>query len=152
MSALLNKNSKKRKPPITPQNAIPEFRQALDATESVADIKDAAKRFGEIIEQHIRDSFGGIHDGRVIVELSLFREEMIQLEEPKVWNEFANTLKNELLDGKFGGDRTDLWREISKNNLGLIEKKVSGISDVGDEEAKRASRAPIVLRREIDLR
>lgn len=67
------------------------------------------------------------------------REEMIEIEEPAVYNGFIRELKRKLLAGELGGDRREMWNEIRKNRLGLVEKRHSESSEVGEEEAKKVS-------------
>lgn len=64
------------------------------------------------------------------------REELIEMEEPEVYNEFVRELKRQLLAEELGGDRREMWAEVRKNRLGLVEKKSSERSKVGEEEAK----------------
>ena len=61
---------------------------------------------------------------------------MIDLEEPAIYNDFIRDLKQKLLTEKLGGDRREMWWEIRKAKLGLIEKRVSEQSNVLEEEAK----------------
>ena len=69
-------------------------------------------------------------------ELKVLRDEMIDLEEPAIYNDFIKDLKQKLLTEKLGGDRREMWWEIRKAKLGLIEKSVSEQSNVFEEEAK----------------
>ena len=64
------------------------------------------------------------------------REELIEMEEPEAYNEFVRELKGQLLGEKLGGDRREMWGEIRRNKLGLIEKKSSERSRVEEEEAR----------------
>lgn len=75
------------------------------------------------------------------------RDEMIEIEEPAVYNDFMRDLKRELLAGELGGDRRDMWEEIRKNRLGLVEKGQSESSEVEKEEAKEVSPPPLSLPR-----
>lgn len=75
------------------------------------------------------------------------RDEMIEIEEPAVYNDFMRDLKRELLAGELGGDRRDMWEEIRKNRLGLVEKGQSESSEVEKEEAKEVSHPPSSLPR-----
>ena len=61
---------------------------------------------------------------------------MIDLEEPTIYNDFIKELKQKLLTEKLGGDRREMWWEIRKAKLGLVEKSVSERSDVHEAEAK----------------
>lgn len=64
------------------------------------------------------------------------REELIDMEEPGAFNDYIRELKRKLLAEELGGDRREMWWEIKKSKLGLIEKKVSESSAVDEEEAK----------------
>ena len=129
---LSNKRSKK----MTRENPIPEFRQALDNLESEDAIRDVAKQFCAIIEAQIKDSFGDIAYGKAVEELSVMRSEMIDMEEPGAYNDLIGALKGKLLGEELGGDRREMWFEIRKNKLGLIDKKTSDKSSVDEDEAK----------------
>ena len=69
-------------------------------------------------------------------ELKVLRDEMVDLEEPAIYNDFIKDLKQKLLTEKLGGDRREMWWEIRKTKLGLIEKSASEQSNVFEEEAK----------------
>lgn len=64
------------------------------------------------------------------------RQEMIEMEEPEIWNDFIRGLKGKLLGEDLGGDRREMWWEIRRHKLGLIERKASEPSTVNEEEAK----------------
>ena len=100
------------------------------------DIRDAAQQLATIIETQIKDSFGDIAYPRAVEELGVLREEMVDLEEPGIYNDMIKELKRKVLAEELGGDRREMWWEIRKNKLGLIEKKVSEVSTVDEEEAK----------------
>ena len=135
VGALLSNNEHK-KVKITRENPIPEFRQALDAAESVDAVRDAVKQLSAIVEAQIKDSFSDIAYGQAVEALSTMRSEMIEMEEPEAYNEFIRVLKGRLLGEELGGDRREMWYEIRKNKLGLIEKKNSDKSSVDEDEAK----------------
>lgn len=134
VNALLG--TKPKKPKITPENPIPEFRQALDVAKSHDAFVEAAHQIGSIIETRIKDSFGDVNYNRAIEELGVMREEMIEMESPMIWNEYIEGLKGKLLGDELGGDRREMWWEVKKNKLGLIERKSSERSSVTEEEAK----------------
>lgn len=67
------------------------------------------------------------------------REELTALEEPRIYNKFIKELKEKLLKGELGGDRREMWWEIRRHQLGLVTRKMSGLSDVTDEEARQVS-------------
>lgn len=136
---LLQSDSGKKSNQISPQNAIPGFRQMLDAVEDISGIRDAVTQLGSIIETQIKDSFGDINYGRAIEELDVMRSEMIEIEEPAIYNDFVRTLKTKLLKGELSGDRRDMWYELKKAELGLIDSKQSESSTVTKEDAKQVS-------------
>ncbi|KAF3393016.1 ATP-dependent DNA helicase II subunit 2 [Talaromyces pinophilus] len=122
---------------ISPSNAIPEFKQMLATAETVEAIKDATSQMQKIIEDRIRTSFGDSNYDRVVEELGVLREELIDYEEPDLYNEFVQPLKEKILKEKLGGDRQELWWLIRRSKLGLIDKAVSDRSEVTEEEAKQ---------------
>lgn len=134
VNALLG--SKPKCPKITPENPIPTFKQALDFAESAEGIRDAAYKLFAIIKTQITDSFGDIAYARAVEELRVMREELIEMEEPGVFNECVRELKQKLLGEELGGDRKEMWMEIRRERLGLIEKKSSEQSSVTEEEAR----------------
>ena len=134
VGALLGSRPKKAK--ISRENAIPDFRQILDSAESPEVIRDAAKQLSTIIENQIRDSFADQAYEGAVEKLSILRGEMIDTEEPSVYNEIISDLKHKMLGEKLNGDRREMWWLIKKQKLGLIPKSVSRPSDVDDEQAK----------------
>lgn len=111
----------------------------LDAVEDISGIRDAVAQLGSIIETQIKDSFGDINYGRAIEELDVMRSEMIEIEEPAIYNDYVRTLKTKLLQGELSGDRRDMWYELKKAELGLIDSKQSESSNVTKEDAKQVS-------------
>jgi len=111
----------------------------LATTEDPNAIQDAAKQMAAIIEAQISHSLGDSGYGRAMEGLRVMREELIELEEPGVWNAFVRELKRKILKGELGGERREMWWEVRKNRLGLVEKRVSALSDVTEEEAKEVS-------------
>ena len=65
----------------------------------------------------------------------------MELEEPEVWNDFIKSLKRDLTRGaeELGGERREMWWLVRGNRLGLIDKRASEVSDVGEEEARNVS-------------
>lgn len=121
---------------ISPENAIPEFKQMLGRAENVEDIRDAVNQMASIVEKQIKDSFGESNYGRVIEELGVMRSELTELEEPVLYNDVLRDLKRKIMAEELGGDRREMWYLIKRNRMGLIDKRISGISDVTEEEAK----------------
>lgn len=128
-----------KKAKISPDNSIPDFRQMLDNAEDLDVIHDAVKQLSNIIEQQIKDSFSDLAYDRALEGINVLRDEMSELEEPGIYNDFLRALKPKLLSDELGGDRREMWDLIRKNHLGLVEKKNSERSSVTEEEAKIVS-------------
>ena len=92
----------------------------------------------DIIRTYIRYSVGDSGYGRAIEAMRVMREEMLELEEPEIWNDFIKGLKRDLLRNAecLGGERREMWWLTRGNRLGLIDKRTSEVSEVGEEEAK----------------
>jgi len=120
---------------ISADNPIPTFRQLLDTADSPAAIRSAVEELGTIVEKQITDSFGDSLYGRAIEEMRVMREEMVEVEEVGVWNEWLRGVKGRLVRGELGGERRDFWWEVRRERLGLV----IGGAGVGEEEAKEVS-------------
>ncbi|KAM0273442.1 hypothetical protein ACHAPA_001595 [Fusarium lateritium] len=120
---------------ISTDNAVPEFKQMLAATEELSDIEEAAKQMGAIISNFVAESFGDAKYQRALECLGVMREELISLEEPGLYNTFMQGLKKKLLGGALGGDRRDFWFKVRWGRLGLIDHKQSEVSEISVEEA-----------------
>ncbi|KAF7620376.1 ATP-dependent DNA helicase II subunit 2 [Aspergillus flavus] len=121
---------------ISPNNAIPEFKQTLAQAENIEAIKDATKQMMVIVEDQIKHSLGDANYDRVIEALGTMRDELVSYEEPASYNDFLGQLKDKLLQEKLGGDRQELWWLIRRNKLGLVTQRESDQSRVTDTEAK----------------
>lgn len=124
---------------IDPDNAVPGFKQALAATEELSEIEDATKQMGNITNTLITESFGDSKYARALECLAVMREELINLEEPGLYNTYVRDMKKQLLSGALGGDRRDFWFKIRWTRMGLIDKKQSEVSVVTPEEAEEVS-------------
>ncbi|KAJ5266710.1 hypothetical protein N7478_009518 [Penicillium angulare] len=133
VDALLNLEPKRAK--ISPENAIPEFKQFLSRADNVETIDDAAKQMSDIIENQIKHSLGDANYERVVEGLGTMREELVEYEEPALYNELVRDLKEKILGEKLGGDRKELWWLIRKGKLGLIDQDISERSEVLADEA-----------------
>ncbi|KAL3474173.1 SPOC like C-terminal domain-containing protein [Aspergillus californicus] len=133
VDSLLNQEKRVK---ISPNNAIPEFKQTLAAAENIETTKDAVGQMRSIIEDQIRHSLGDANYDRVTEGLGVVREELISYEEPALYNEFIKELKEKVLKEKLGGDRKELWWLIRRGRLGLIDKAQSELSKVTEDEAK----------------
>ncbi|GAQ39282.1 ATP-dependent DNA helicase II subunit 2 [Aspergillus niger] len=133
VDALLHQEKRTK---ISPNNAIPEFKQTLSQAENIDTIKDAVKQMSTIIEDQIRHSLGDVNYPRVAEGLVVMRGELIDYEEPALYNDFLKQLKEKLLKEELGGDRRELWWLLRRSKLGLIDKGESDRSEVEEEEAK----------------
>lgn len=121
---------------IRPENAIPEFKQALSVADSEEKIQDATRQMGAIVKGLVEGSVGVSGYSRAIADLGTMREELVDLEMPGFYNDLMKEFKEEILAGKLGGDRREFWFEVRKGGLGLVTKNESEVSDVRDDEAK----------------
>ncbi|KZZ95922.1 ATP-dependent DNA helicase II subunit 2 [Moelleriella libera RCEF 2490] len=121
---------------ISEDNAIPDFKRALQAASEVEAINDAATQMGAIVRSLITNSFGDSKYEQAMECLSTLREEMIELEEPSLYNDFVRDLKKGLLSGALGGDRRDFWFKIRWARMGLVGKEQSEPSEVTPDEAE----------------
>ncbi|CAK7218662.1 ATP-dependent DNA helicase yku80 [Sporothrix bragantina] len=121
---------------ISPDNAIPEFKQALASTVSVKQIEGFTEQMGQITESLIASSTGEVNYSRAAENLRVMREELISLEEPVIYNTFITGLKQRLVAEKLGGPRLDMWWTIRLSGLGLVTSKESELSTVTEDAAK----------------
>lgn len=124
---------------LSPENAVPEFKQALNTTDNVEDIKSITNQFSTIIQDYIRHSMGDNGYCRAVEAIRVMKEELIELEEPGVFNDFMRNLKKKIFAEELGGDRKEMWYRVRVNKLGLIDKRTTDLSDVTEEEAKKVS-------------
>ena len=139
VDALLGDEKKGR---VSKDNAVPDFKRALASTEEVGEIEDAAKQMGAIIRSLVTDSFGNSKYAQALECIGAMREELMNLEEPGVYNSFVRDFKKGLLSGALGGDRRDFWFKIRWSRLGLVEQEQSEVSDITTEEAEEV-RTPL---------
>ncbi|KAI1384575.1 ATP-dependent DNA helicase II subunit 2 [Hypoxylon trugodes] len=136
VDALLSQPENKRTK-ISPENAIPEFKQMVQYADEESQIENAAKQMGNIIRSLITNSLGDSGYDRAVENLGVFRDTMVRWEMPALYNSFLNDLKKRLLSGELGGDRRELWWQMkgARATLGLIDKSISEPSNVTPEEA-----------------
>jgi ATP-dependent DNA helicase 2 subunit 2 len=132
VDALLHQEKRTK---ITPNNAIPEFKQAVSQAENIDAIKNAVTQMTTIIEDQIKNSLGDANYDRVIEGLGVTRDELIAFEEPGIYNDFLKQLKDKILKEELGGDRRELWWLVRKSKLGLINQRESDQSRVTEKEA-----------------
>lgn len=134
VDVLLSLEPKRTK--ISTENAIPEFKQTLSRAENIDAIHDAVQQMAKIIETQITHSLGHSNYDRVIEGLGTMREELVDYEEPVIYNDFVRQLKSKMLREELGGDRRELWWFVRKGKLGLIGKSEADASAVEEEEAQ----------------
>ncbi|KAK9795785.1 hypothetical protein SCARD494_04756 [Seiridium cardinale] len=135
VDALLGGSSNKRTK-LDPDNAIPSFKQLMDTSEEETVFIEAAKQMGGVIRQIITDSFGDRNFDRAVENMGVFRDYMINYEEPKLYNDFIVDFKKRLLSGSLGGERREFWFQgVKKHKLGLVDKTASEESKITPEEA-----------------
>ncbi|KAL5366026.1 SPOC like C-terminal domain-containing protein [Aspergillus floccosus] len=132
VDALLHQEKRTK---ITPNNAIPEFKQAVSQAENIDAIKNAVTQMTTIIEAQIKNSLGDANYDRVIEGMGVTRDELISFEEPGIYNDFLKQLKDKILKEELGGDRRELWWLVRKSKLGLINQRESDQSRVTEAEA-----------------
>ncbi|KAL2752505.1 hypothetical protein ACRALDRAFT_1065627 [Sodiomyces alcalophilus JCM 7366] len=140
VDALLN-TQPKRPRLVTRDNAVPEFKQALASATDLDHVREACKQMGEVIRDLVTDSFGDSLYARAIEAMSVMRAELIELDEPDIYNTFVRGFKSRLLAGEFGGDRREMWWNVRTSRLGLIDQSQSELSKVTSEEAQEFLKA-----------
>ncbi|EMD00539.1 hypothetical protein BAUCODRAFT_172807 [Baudoinia panamericana UAMH 10762] len=138
VGALLAKDMKRKRRRIDPDNAIPEFKQLIDAqdTEEALDVvHDACKQFKDIICDWIKHSVGNSGYGRAIEGIRVMRENMAEIDEAGFFNEVLRDIKAKLLGGELGDGRSEMWYMVRVNKLGLLQDQ-DATNGVSAEEAK----------------
>ena len=125
---------KEKRTKISPDNAIPEFKQRFDMnSDNMEDLEAAVMEMTEIIEERIRSSFGDQNYKWAVAALGAVREEMVEMEMLKPYRDLLERLKRKVMAGNLGGDRKEFWYQV--RNLGPINKVESKMSDLTPEEA-----------------
>ena len=132
----------RRRDKISSGNSIAEFRQMLDhadGTDNTTLLRDAAKQMGDIvrglIRKHAVGATAGTIDEQVLENIRVFRHEMIEYEEPELYNKFIRSLKKDILSGNLGENLKELWFKVKAAKLGLIDNYISEKSEVLAAEA-----------------
>jgi ATP-dependent DNA helicase 2 subunit 2 len=122
---------------ISPENAIPEFKQTLGTASDDRTVENAVKQMGDIVRKLVRDSFADLQYAQAAENMRVMREELIGLEMPALYNDFLKSLKKSILSGELDGDRREMWfKHIIRGHLGLITQDESEVSSVTEDEAK----------------
>jgi ATP-dependent DNA helicase 2 subunit 2 len=138
IDALLKQPENKRAK-ISPDNAIPEFKQKVELADNQADIEDAIKQMGTIVRDIVTKSFGDKDYDRALEHIGVMRDTAIDYEYPGLFNSFVTDFKTRLLSGEFDGNRRELWWQVKGAKLGLIDSNASEHSKVTPQEAVEVS-------------
>lgn len=131
---------------VTRENAIPEFKQTLASAMDMDRIREASDQMGEVICGLVTDSFGDSMYERAIEAMGVMRTELIELDEPDIYNSFLRDFKTRLLAGELGGDRREIWWKVRTSQLGLVDQSQSELSKVTSEEAQEVCGIPLPCR------
>ena len=88
------------------------------------------------IRSLVKSSVGDSGYGRALEALRVMRDELTELEEPEIYNDFVRLFKKELLGDELGGDRREMWWRVKGSRYGLIDQRRSLVSDVTEKEAE----------------
>lgn len=121
---------------LDPKNAIAEFKQVFQAGNEMEEVKDVCKQYANIVIDWIRHSIGDSKYGQAIEGILVMREELVEFEEPDVYNDFLTDLKKKIFAGELNGDRTFMWYKIRTGKLGLITSDEAQASSITAEESK----------------
>lgn len=127
---------KPQKAAISSDNSVPDFKRFLAMSSQLSEIEDVSRQIGDIIRNLVTNSFGDALYSRAMENLGVMRLELINMEEPELYNHFIRDFKKSLLSGEIGGDRRDFWLAVKRSRLGLIDKSQSSVSTVTDEEVE----------------
>ncbi|KAF2156753.1 putative ATP-dependent DNA helicase II subunit 2 [Myriangium duriaei CBS 260.36] len=120
---------------IDPRNAVPEFKQRLETAEDIPAVHAAVAQMGQVVRETVTGSTGDAQYAKAVEYIRVMREQMVELEEAKPWNEFITEFKAALFKGELGGDRGELWFDLRTEKLGLITDKECQ-EGAGEEDAK----------------
>jgi hypothetical protein len=110
------------------------------------------KEMESVIKDVITKSYADTSYDKAIKAVQAYRSEAIdvrlfttvlmifQLDEPRQFNEYLQSLKEDLLAGKLNGNRRDFWNKMKSEKIGLItfeESEVDQIEGIGEAEVKK---------------
>ncbi|PBP26561.1 putative ATP-dependent DNA helicase II subunit 2 [Diplocarpon rosae] len=116
IDALLLQSGRKKE--VSRDNAEAEFIQMLAAPDEPA-IAKATNEMAGHIRYYLKTLTGNNNFGKVFSLLKAFRNEMVELEYPGIYNDFLRDLKQEVANGDFG-DRREFWLGFRGSACGLI--------------------------------
>ncbi|KAK3723454.1 ATP-dependent DNA helicase yku80 [Vermiconidia calcicola] len=136
VGALLASDPKRKTKRIDPKNAIPEFKQVFSSAADIEAIQDACKQLKNITFDWIRHSVGDSGYGKAVEAIRVMREELVDFEEPGIFNDFLKELKGKILKEELSGDRKDMWLQLRRSKVTLIHNKEVDESQFTEDEAK----------------
>jgi ATP-dependent DNA helicase 2 subunit 2 len=136
VNALLAQDPRRKSKRIDPKNAVAEFKQHMEAAQEEDDpqvIPNLVRQMKTIIFDWIRHSVGDRNYQTVVAAVSTMREELLEMEEPQLFNDFMKELKARLLSEELGGSRSDMWYALRSARLYLLQDKdfANNIDDYG---------------------
>jgi ATP-dependent DNA helicase 2 subunit 2 len=137
VASLLAQDPKRNTRRIDPQNAVAGFKQNLESTDDMDEVKNAFKQLKFIVLDWVKHSVGESKYGQATEAIGAMREEAIELEEPEFYNDFLRELKQKIFGMELGGDRAAMWYDLRKNGMRVIAKEDSSVSEVTTEESKK---------------
>jgi ATP-dependent DNA helicase 2 subunit 2 len=143
VTALLGQQRPRHDAKISEANSVPEFKQVLALAGDLAVVEDAVKQMGEIVRSLVRNSTGDSGYDRAAENMRVMRAELVNLEEPAMYNAFVRDLKKRLLAGELDGDRRLMWLKVGWERLGLITQEQAEGADVTEKEAEEVSVIPV---------
>jgi len=135
----------KKRTKIESINAIPDFKYMLNNIPTGTPVKvvasEACTQLGTIVHSTITVATKtGANEKeleRAYEYMGVMREEMLETEEPQLYNDFAMDLKKKLLSGLGGEVGKEFFFGFRKRQLGLISvAEAPGLSEVPAAEAK----------------
>ncbi len=99
-------------------------------------MEELVKQMAQVVRSLISTSTGDLGYGRAAENMRVMREELVELEEPGLYNSFLRDLKAKIAAEELGGPRLDMWWMVRRSGLGLITSHQSDKSDVSDEAAQ----------------
>ncbi|CZT02065.1 related to ATP-dependent DNA helicase II, 80 kDa subunit (KU autoantigen protein P86) [Rhynchosporium agropyri] len=123
--------SRKKKNEIALENAIPEFKQMIEIANKDEDIEKATAQMGKTIRQSLHSTTGDAGHAVTFSQMKVFRDEMIDLDMPEIYNDFCHDFKKRIFAEEFG-DQRNFWAAFKFQKLGLI--RATGDSEGANEE------------------
>ncbi|KAI5283491.1 ATP-dependent DNA helicase II subunit 2, partial [Ascosphaera aggregata] len=97
----------KRQKTLDPNNAIPQYKQRVADMQDTSALKEATEQLFAIVENRIKNSLGDQNYERAIEELRVMRDEHIDYEEARTYNEMITRLKGKIVKEELNGDRRE---------------------------------------------